>query len=1518
MRLLDLTNSNRLLNYKFSARSRRQVRLVDELPDELIERLESEKRLTFRSLPEPGDAPQDEMTEAFVSALEQAKRSDEYYLAALKQLGDDEDVEALRRIETALRKRLRKTLGMPDRRARDEIKASEWARANGIDPTFELPLPSKRAGNSSTTHTDAFIQTLLFPDEMERTLSTITDQARSALQETGINTLYIALGFLEWYETTSSQTPLYAPLLLHPIDIMRKIVGGKYRYSIGSLGDETQINITLSERLERDFHRRLPVFEEDDTPETYFHKVQTTIADLPRWRVRRFVVVGHFAFARLVMFHDLEDARWADGHGIVRNPVVAELLAGHGTAADAFFAEEYHIDDPIVAAKVPLLITDADSSQFSAIVDVMDGKNLAIKGPPGTGKSQTIANMIAAALSSAKTVLFVAEKMAALNVVKDRLEKFGLGHFCLELHSTKARKKDLLESLKKRLAIQGHLQSKGDLKPVLKELQRTREQLNTYVSAINRPFGSSGRTIQEILWIEQKTRDYRHELPEAIQLVEIADSKKITQHDLSSLNSNLEVLATSYSDVVRGIGMPDRHPWFGVCNSALDYFTREQLINRLRSIINNIDNLTGVLRALCDVLRCALPETISGASSLSNAGARLPARSPSVDSILLTALKTVTAFQVLDNFQRSQAAWLDTQRRLKESTDARDVAAERTKELRELTILAAAIDLNGKTIGALATESLALSAHADKIARVLAFGRIVSDAFQIDSQTKVGALTSLLAGAALAAALPWDLRHFRQASLRHRAASTLLAEADVRAKTLNNRMTQLATRIQFTLDSDARKFRGHADALRSANFLSSFWRRDVRVAKLRHSEMLRAPGRASRIAIADDFDALAECIETSSQLASDTSLNDVCGSHFRGHLTPFAELHTVSLFMSNVTKFFASSDNLDEKIGHVLLEGTAENLESVAQLTRHPDAAIATQLLKSIRDPDRDLQELYGRIDERAAAVAKLSRRAQAIGLPQELETADISRAADEAEKILATATANVSSIEVELANIENAIEANAEARLLLSTSWRGPRTDRTIVIDALSSAAKIERASLPPPVRDYLYHPDHNARIGRLTSLSQSLKDALDALRQGWSDVSALGGINEKEFFGTSIDDASMVSVKERVARALEEPDRLVVWTTWLAARKDCVANGLTGILQSFDGRPFESILLTRALDRAYWRTLARDAFAEFPEIGLYRGLQLEKARQRFSQLDEEIIRRQRDALAFELSQRRIDPGYQGVYRKEDTGLVLLHNEVGKKKRHIPIRELLARAGLSISQMKPCFMMSPLSVAQFLKPSGLKFDLVVIDEASQMRPEEALGAIARGGQAVVVGDPMQLPPTSFFDRVDRVIDDEIDEEEIVDNESILDLALAEFRPARTLRWHYRSRHESLTGISVLTLHLQLLYRSGGLPLQGPASFGPRSFRRRRERPVSRLALTQHREVPFFQSILPTLLPPPQRPHRNRPRSALYLSGCRGQHRDPLQHAAKEPSRQMTLREKQPVVAGVLDQAAAGFHQALL
>jgi len=293
MRLLDLTNRNRLLNFKFAERSRRVVRIVDGVPDALLETALDGRRPTFRSLPEPGNELPDEKTEEFLLALEQAKRSDEEYLAAMKRLEDeDADGDAARKIERALRDRLRVQLGMPPHVPHDEMSRSEWARRNGINPSFDLPASDvKREREESRT--DARIQTLLLPDEMERALSGIYDQARSSLQETGVNTLYLALGFLEWYEAPAASRPMFAPLLLHAVDVDRRIVGGKYRYALGSVDEDTQTNITLSERLHKDFHRRLPELAEDDLPEAYFRKVEETIADLrppqlcPRRRRKR-------------------------------------------------------------------------------------------------------------------------------------------------------------------------------------------------------------------------------------------------------------------------------------------------------------------------------------------------------------------------------------------------------------------------------------------------------------------------------------------------------------------------------------------------------------------------------------------------------------------------------------------------------------------------------------------------------------------------------------------------------------------------------------------------------------------------------------------------------------------------------------------------------------------------------------------------------------------------------------------------------------------------------------------------------------------------------------------------------------------------------------------------------------------------------------------------------------------------------------------------------------------------------
>jgi hypothetical protein len=185
---------------------------------------------------------------------------------------------------------------------------------------------------------------------------------------------------------------------------------------------------------------------------------------------------------------------------------------------------------------------------------------------------------------------------------------------------------------------------------------------------------------------------------------------------------------------------------------------------------------------------------------------------------------------------------------------------------------------------------------------------------------------------------------------------------------------------------------------------------------------------------------------------------------------------------------------------------------------------------------------------------------------------------------------------------------------------------------------------------------------------------------------------------------------------------------------------------------------------------------------------------------MDKQIIQMRGRQVAQEcLSLADPPAGTSGTRVADKTEMELLKLLIPQQLPRVPVRQMLRRAGKAIQELKPCFMMGPQAVAQFLEPGHLHFDIVVMDEASQLRPEEAIGAIARGSQLVVVGDPKQLPPTSFFSRMataDGDGDDGIGPLATTDAESILDVCISHFQPVRTLRWHYRSRHESLIAFS--------------------------------------------------------------------------------------------------------------------------
>ncbi|AIJ10470.1 DNA helicase related protein [Edwardsiella anguillarum ET080813] len=273
-----------------------------------------------------------------------------------------------------------------------------------------------------------------------------------------------------------------------------------------------------------------------------------------------------------------------------------------------------------------------------------------------------------------------------------------------------------------------------------------------------------------------------------------------------------------------------------------------------------------------------------------------------------------------------------------------------------------------------------------------------------------------------------------------------------------------------------------------------------------------------------------------------------------------------------------------------------------------------------------------------------------------------------------------------------------------------------------------------------------------------------------------------------------SLSALAERNERAIQQPRWLNGWINFIRCYEQMHENGLQRIWSAVitGSLPIEKVELGLAL--AIHDQLAREVIHIHPELMRVSGSQRNALQNSFKEYDKKLIELQRQRIAAKVACRNIPEGNSGGKKSEYTELALIKNELGKKTRHIPIRQLINRACNALVAIKPCFMMGPMSAAHYLEPGRMEFDLVVMDEASQVKPEDALGVIARGKQLVVVGDPKQLPPTSFFDRSADGEDDD-DAAALSDTDSILDAALPLF-PMRRLRWHYRSRHEKLIAYS--------------------------------------------------------------------------------------------------------------------------
>jgi very-short-patch-repair endonuclease len=432
---------------------------------------------------------------------------------------------------------------------------------NQKDPSTGKSLPTAVAIERLTALAEtALVRKKLVTelDDKEKLVTRLTElfrNSRSAEEESGVSPLYLALGILEWKETERSSAVNRAPIILVPVELDRSSVkAGLGGFALISRDEDTRVNPTLLEKLRRDFGI---AFDISDTPPVdesgvdvpqILRDFRHLVIDRKGWEVKEEIWLGEFSFKKFLMWRDLQEREAV----LRKHPLVFQMLEHPNTPipSQGAFPEARDLDAKCAPSEVftPLL---ADSSQLAAVQAASEGKSFVLEGPPGTGKSQTITNLISHCMAHGKTVLFVSEKKAALDVVRKRLDNVGLGIYCLEVHSDKARKTEIIEQLRAPLQpLRGPARNKWH--ETTNALGIARQKLNVYVDALHRRY-SCGLTIYEATgWLCGHPN--RHSIP-----LGWGDPNDWQLPPLSELRS----LVTEMQPVLDQLGDFGKHPLLG-------------------------------------------------------------------------------------------------------------------------------------------------------------------------------------------------------------------------------------------------------------------------------------------------------------------------------------------------------------------------------------------------------------------------------------------------------------------------------------------------------------------------------------------------------------------------------------------------------------------------------------------------------------------------------------------------------------------------------------------------------------------------------------------------------------------------------------------------------------------------------------------------------------------------------------------------------------------------------------------
>ncbi|WP_456480594.1 DUF4011 domain-containing protein [Nautilia sp.] len=417
-----------------------------------------------------------------------------------------------------------------------------------------------------------YLKTLQFSNELEKRLNNIFLKSNLYIEETGNNILYLSLGFLNWKESENSSIYYKAPLINIPIKISRIKSKLSYKFIIEYSGDDIELNSSLQEKLIHDFNIELPKFDFENANIVEYFEDLSEFFKQKDWEIIYDVKINFLAFNKIWIYKDLDPDKWN-----LNNKHLLNILLKGNEENNNLSTE--NIDKNELITKIPVVL-NADSSQFESIITVLNNENLVIEGPPGTGKSQTISNLIACLIYEGKKVLFVSEKLAALEVVYKRLKEIGLEDFCLEIHSNKTKKTTILESIKNRLS--KTYENPEEIKKTKLILQEKQNQIQQYIKLLQQKILPINKTVFELFWILEK---YKNDLDQVIK-INIEDAIKISDKDLIDIEETLDI----YIRYLKEYQFHENF-WNWIELSKTDYLTKDDFILEMDSLVKILKEL---------------------------------------------------------------------------------------------------------------------------------------------------------------------------------------------------------------------------------------------------------------------------------------------------------------------------------------------------------------------------------------------------------------------------------------------------------------------------------------------------------------------------------------------------------------------------------------------------------------------------------------------------------------------------------------------------------------------------------------------------------------------------------------------------------------------------------------------------------------------------------------------------------------------------------------------------------------